>query len=143
VLQQLNGRYASRGIALKALDQKVNTRLAELLRRRELRRIPLGDVVHDGPLVVHRRPGTAPRCHFQDHAAERPDVDGAVAARGAAADDFGGHVHRGAGHGVLAAALASVDGGEGAALARDELGGAEVNVFDYAVVVEEDVWGGS
>jgi hypothetical protein len=38
------------------------------------------------------------------------------------------------------ATLASV-GGDGAALAGDEFCGAEVDVFDYTVVVEEDVWG--
>lgn len=30
-------------------------------------------------------------------------------------------------------------GGEGAALAGDEFGGAEVDVFDYTVMVEEDI----
>jgi hypothetical protein len=95
-------------------------------------------VVHDGPFVVHGRPGTAAGGHFEDYAAERPYVDGAVAACGPAADDFGGHVHGRAGHGALAA-LTGV-GSEGAALAGDKFGGAEVDVFDYTVVVEKDVW---
>jgi hypothetical protein len=36
------------------------------------------------------------------------------------------------------AALTGV-GSEGATLAGDEFGGAEIDVFDYTVVVEEDV----
>ena len=83
-------------------------------------------------------------------------------------DHFGGHVHGGAGHGFLfgggdaggaggvevgavgvGGAGVGVGGGgrcgrvvglEGFALAGDDFGGAEVDVFDYAVVVEEDVW---
>jgi hypothetical protein len=40
---------------------------------------------------------------------------------------------------LAALARGGVFGGEGAALAGDEFGGAEVDVFYYAVVVEEDV----
>jgi len=112
-----------------------------------LRRVALRDVIHNRPLIVQGRPRAAASAHFEDDAAERPDVDSALAAFVLAFDDFGGHVHRGAGHGFLlagdpwggAAAGGRVVGLEGFALAGDDFGGAEVNVFDHAVVVEEDV----
>lgn len=159
-LEQLGGAGATAGIALEAATQKRQALLAQLLLRRQLRRVALRDVVHDGPLVVERGPGSAARAHFQDDAAERPDVDGALAAFVLPFDHFGRHVHGGAGHGFLfrgghagraggAEAVVFVGGGgggcggwvclEGFALAGDDFGGAEVDVLDYAVVVEEDV----
>ncbi len=150
-LQQLDRTRPHPRIALKAPFQKVNPLLAQLLPAGQLRRIALRNVVHDGPLVVEGRPGPAASAHFEDDAAERPDVDGTQAAFVAAFDDFGGHVHGGAGHGFLlggdfGAGAGAGDGGgvwlEGFVLAGDYFGGAEVDVFDYAVVVEEDVCGG-
>lgn len=97
-------------------------------------------MIHDGPLVVHVCPGTTTSYHFEDDAPEGPDVDGAVAPEMRAPDDLGRHVHWGAGHGALAALTrGGVFGGEGAALAGDYFCGAEVDEFDDAVVVEEDV----
>ena len=92
-----------------------------------------------------------------------------MAAFGGAFDDFGRHVHGGAVHGFLllrgdrevgvlgkgeavpGSGLVVLIGGrrglvgrgarglEGLALAGDHLSGAKIDVFDYAVVVEEDV----
>lgn len=101
MLEQLDGAGALVGVAVEALHQEVDALLAELVAPGELRRVALRDVVHDRPLVVHGRPGPAARGHLEDHAAERPDVHGAVAARAAAFDDFGRHVHGCAGHGAL------------------------------------------
>jgi hypothetical protein len=137
MLQQLRRRYTLHGITLETALQEIDARVAELIGAGELWRVALRNVVHDGPFVVHGGPWSATSCHFEDNAAERPHVDGAVAARGTATNHFGGHVHGRAGHGALAT-LAGV-GGDGAALAGDEFGGAEVDVFDYTVVVEEDV----
>jgi hypothetical protein len=137
VLEEFDSADALSGIALEAFLQEVDTGLAELVARGELRWVALGDVVHDGPFVVHRCPGAAAGRHFEDHAAERPYVDGAVAARGAAADNLGGHVHWGSGHGTLTA-LTRV-GGEGTALSCNEFSSAKIDVFDYTVVVKEDV----
>jgi len=113
-----------------------------------LRWVSLRDVVHDRPLIVQGRPGAAAGAHFQDDAAKRPDVDGTLAAFVLAFDNFGGHIHGGAGHGFLfarnprggtAGGGGVVVGLEGFALAGDDLGGAEVDVLDYTIVVEEDV----
>jgi hypothetical protein len=140
MLQQLHRTRSFTRIPLEALLQKVNARITQLLLGRQLRRIALSNMVHDRPLVVHGCPGPSTSGHFEDNAAERPHIDGAVAACRPAADYFRGHVHGGSGHGALAALTGGVVfGGEGAALAGDEFGGAEVDVFDYTVVVEEDI----
>jgi hypothetical protein len=73
------------------------------------------------------------------NATERPDVHGAMAASGAAANYLGRHVHGCASHRILAA-LTGVDGSESSTLSGDELCGAEINVFDYTVMIEENVW---
>tara|TARA_R110002003_G_scaffold106_17_gene8859 strand:+ start:1742 stop:2167 length:426 start_codon:yes stop_codon:yes gene_type:complete len=141
VLEQFDGGGALGGVALEALFQKVDALVAELLAAGQLGRVALGNVVHDGPFVVHGRPGPAAGCHFKDDAAEGPDVDGAVAARGATADDFGGHVHGRAGHGALATlARGRVFGGKGSALAGDEFGGAEVDELDDTIVIKKNVY---
>lgn len=62
-----------------------------------------------------------------------------MAACAPAFDHFGRHVHWGAGHGALLAAARAVVDGERPALAGDEFGGAKVDEFDDAVVIEEDV----
>jgi hypothetical protein len=94
-------------------------------------------VIHDGPFVVHGSPGATTGCHFENHTAKRPDVDGTVATGGAASDDFRGHVHGSASHGALAA-LSSV-GSKGSTLSGDKFCGAKVDVFDYTIVIEENV----
>lgn len=137
MLEEFDGADALGGIALEAFLEEVDAGLAQLVARGELRWVALRDVVHYGPFVVHGCPGTATGCHFENHAAERPYVDGAMATGGAAADHFGGHVHWGSGHGALAA-LTRV-GGEGTALSCNEFSGAEIDIFDYTVVVKQDV----
>lgn len=141
-LQQLRRARPPLWIPLEAPSQEFDALLTQLIFTRQLRRVALSDVVHDGPLVVEGSPGAAPRAHLENDAAERPDVDGAVAAFVETLDHFGGHVHRGTRHGFLFprhAAGAGVLRLEGFALAGDDLGGAEVDEFDDAVVVEEDV----
>lgn len=142
VLEQFNGAGTLVRIAVKALHQKVDALVAELVARGKLWRISLRDMVHDGPFVVHGRPRATTGRHFEDHAAQRPDVDGAVAACAAAFDDFGGHVHWCAGHGALLAAARGVVNGKSPTLARDKLGSAEIDKLDDTVVVEEDIWTG-
>lgn len=149
MLQQLRGRGALLRVAIKAPFQKIDAGLAELLRGRELRRVALRNVVHDGPFVVEGGPGPAAGRHLEDDAAEGPDVDGAGAPGVLAFDDFGRHVHWGAGHGFVGDGLVGVAGvaagvvlaDEGFALAGDDFGGAEVDVFDYTVVIEKNVCG--
>ncbi len=106
------------------------------------------NVVHNRPFVIQGSPRAAAGAHFEDDAAEGPDVDGALATLVLAFDDFGGHVHRGAGHGFLftrdpggdsTAGRSHVVGLEGFTLTGDDFGGAKVDVFDHTVVVEEDV----
>ena len=147
-LQQLGRTRAAAGILLKASPQELDALGTELIPAGQLRWVPLGDVVHDRPLVVQARPRAAAGCHLEDHAPERPDVDGALAAFVGAFDDLGGHVHGRAGHGFLFARKASGGVGEvmvvglkGLVLARDDFGSAKVNVLDHAVVVEKNIWG--
>ncbi len=140
MLQQLDRRIALLGVTHKAPLEEINALRAELVGRRQLRRVALGNVVHDGPLVVEVRPRPAARRHLEYDAPQRPDVDGAKVARVFTLDYFRGHVHGGAGHGFVGLGAGQVLD-EGAALSGDELGGAEVDIFDYAVVVEEDVCG--
>ena len=80
MLQQLHGGRPRLGIPLKASFQKVDPGLAQQIGGRQLRGVPLRNVIHDGPLVVHVCPGTTTRYHFEDDASEGPDVNGAVAA---------------------------------------------------------------
>jgi hypothetical protein len=134
MLKQFGGADALDGVAFEAAFQKVDARVAELVVAWELGRITLSNVVHDGPFVVHGCPGTAASGHFENHAAEGPDVYGTVATGRATANDLGRHVHGRAGHGALAT-LACV-GGDGTTLAGDEFCGTKVNVLDYTVVVE-------
>lgn len=144
-LQQLRRARPPLGIAVEAAFQKLDALGTQLVLTRQLRRVALSDIIHDRPFIIQARPGPAAGAHFQDDAAEGPDVDGAVAAFVLALDDFGGHVHGGAGHGFLFArdaARAGVLRLEGFALAGDDFGGAEIHEFDDAVVVEEDVYGG-
>jgi hypothetical protein len=97
----------------------------------------LRDVVHDCPLVVEGSPRATAGGHLEDHAAERPDVDGSVTALRTALDDFWSHVHRGTGHGLLLApACGAGIAGQGFALAGDDFGRTKIDVFDDAVVVQ-------
>lgn len=52
MLQQFHGSSSLLGVAVKAALEEVNAFWAELIWRRELWGIALGDVVHDRPLVV-------------------------------------------------------------------------------------------
>lgn len=140
VLEEFNGAGALVWIAVKALHQEVNALLAKLVAGGELWRISLRNVVHDGPLVVHGSPRAAAGCHFENHAAQGPDIDSAVATGAATLDDFGRHVHRGAGHGTLFAAARGIVHSKGPTLASDELGSAKIHKLDDTIVVEEDVW---
>lgn len=146
-LQQLRRARPPPRILLETSLQELMALGAQLIFRRQLWRVALRNIIHNRPFVVQGRPRAAAGAHLEDDAAERPDVDGALAAFILAFDDFGGHVHRGAGHGFLLAgdpgARAATDGRvvglEGFALTGDDFGSAEVDIFDYAVVVEEDV----
>lgn len=112
----------------------------------------MGDVVHNGPLVVKACPRTATSAHFEDDTAERPDIYRTEAAFVGAFDDFRGHVHGGARHGLLlcrnfreaGSACSSewrfVGGLECFILAGNDLCSAEVDIFDDAIVVEEDIF---
>jgi len=144
-LQQLGRARPPPRILLETPPQEVNTLGTELVSAGQLRRVALRNIVHDRPLVVQGCPGPPPGRHLKDHAAEGPDVDGALASLVGTFDDFGGHVHGGAGHGFL---LSRETGGgvdkmgvwlKGLVMPGDDLRGAEIDVFDYAVVVEKDV----
>lgn len=115
-LQQFRRARPPLRIALKAPFQKLEALLAQLLSTGQLRRIALRNVVHDSPLVVETGPGAAAGAHFEDDTAEGPDVDGAETAFVAAFDDFGGHVHGGAGHGLLLLGYFGKGGGGGVAV---------------------------
>lgn len=52
MLQQLDGRRPLPRIPQEAFIQEIDAASTELVRVRQLRRIALGDVEHDGPLVV-------------------------------------------------------------------------------------------
>jgi hypothetical protein len=52
MLEQLYCRGAFGRVALEALLQEVDALVTELVPRGELRRVALGDVVHDSPFVV-------------------------------------------------------------------------------------------
>jgi hypothetical protein len=141
VLQQLDRRVPLLGIPHEAALEEVDTLRAELVRRRQLRWVALGDVVHDGPLVVEVGPGPAAGGHLEDDTTQRPNVDSAEVAWVFALDDFGGHVHGRACHGFVGLRAGEVLN-QGTPLPGDELRCAEVDVLDDAVVVEEDVWNG-
>ena len=151
-LQQLRRTGPPLRIALEASLQELYALLTQLLSTRQLRRVALGDIVHDGPLIVEARPGTPPGAHLEDHAAEGPDVYRTETAFVGAFDDFRGHVHWSAGHGLLfcrnfgeagsacGGEWCFVGGLEGFVLAGNDFGGAEVDVFDDAVVVKQNVY---
>lgn len=100
-LQKLGSTRPPLWVALEASLEEFYTLLAQLLSARQLRRISLGNVIHDGPLVVEARPRTPASAHLEDHAAEGPDVYRTETAFVGAFDDFRGHVHWSAGHGLL------------------------------------------
>ena len=100
-LQQLGRTRPSLRIALEASLQEVDALLTQLLSAGQLRRVALGDVVHDGPFIVEARPGTAAGAHLENNASERPDVDRSETAFVGAFDDFRRHVHWSASHGLL------------------------------------------
>lgn len=139
VLEQFHGAGALVRIAVEALHQEIDALLAELVACRELRRVALSNVVHDGPFVVHGCPWAATSCHFENHAAQRPDIDGPVSSGAATFDDFGRHVHGRACHGALLLAARGVVDSKGPTLTGNELGSAKVDEFDDTVMVEEDV----
>lgn len=140
VLEQFHGAGTLVRITLKALHQEVDALFAELVAAGELWRISLGDVVHNGPFVVHGCPWASTSSHLKDDAPERPDVHSTMATSAATLDDFGRHVHGSTGHGLLTAlARGGVFGGEGLALLGNDFGGAKVDKLDDTVVVEENV----
>lgn len=98
MLEQLYGTSTLVRIAVEAFHQEVNALLAKLVTGGKLGRISLGDVVHNGPLVVHRCPWAAACCHLENDATKRPDIHSAMAASTASLDNLGGHVHRCTGH---------------------------------------------
>ncbi len=112
----------------------------------------MGDIVHNGPLVVEARPWTAAGAHFENHAAERPDIYRTETAFVGAFDDFRGHVHWSAGHGLLlcwnfrepstacGGEWCFVGGLECFILAGNDFCGAEVDVFDDTIVIEENIY---
>ena len=139
VLEELRRRRALLGVAREALLQEVHPLRAQLVRRRQLWRVALRDVVHDGPFVVEGRPRPPARCHLQDHAPERPDVDRPGLPWVVAPDELGGHVHRRARHGLVRLCL-GLGFRKALALASNDLGRAEVDVLDNPIIVEEDVY---
>jgi hypothetical protein len=141
VLEELNGTGSLGGIALERLLEEVDALVAELIFGWELWWVALGNVVHDGPLVIHRSPGTTTCCHFEDDTTKGPDVNCAVSALAATTNDLGRHVHGRSGHGALAA-LASgiVLSSKGSTLAGNEFSGTEIDKLDDTIMVKEDVW---
>lgn len=140
MLQQFRRRRPLPRIPDKAFLEEINPTGAQLLRTRQLWRIALRDVVHDGPFIVETCPRPPASRHLEDDTAERPYVNGAGTAGSLAFDDFGGHVHGRAGHGFVAFGEGrGIGADERLALPGDHLGGAEVDVFDYAAMVEEDI----
>jgi hypothetical protein len=137
VLEQFSRADTLDGVAFEAAFQEIDACVAELVVAGKLRRVALSNVVHDGPFIVHGRPGAAACGHFENHAAEGPDINGAVTTGRSASDDFGRHVHGRAGHGALAA-LACI-GGDCPTLAGDELCCTKVDVLDYTVMVKQDI----
>ena len=143
-LQQLRRARPPPRILFETPLEEFHSLGAELVLAGQLRRVSLSDIVHDCPLVVERCPRSAAGAHLKDDAAEGPNVNGALSAFILAFDDFRRHVHGGAGHGFLfpgdpGGAGGRVVGLKGFALARDDFGRAEVDVFDHAIVVEENV----
>ena len=100
-LQQLRRTGPSLRIALEASLQEIDALLTQLLSAGQLRRVALGDVVHDGPFIVEACPWTAAGAHLKDNATEGPNVDRTETAFVGAFDDLRRHVHWGAGHGLL------------------------------------------
>ena len=68
MLQKLRRTRPLRRISLETLLQEVLAALAQLVFSGLLWRIALGNVVHDGPLIVQRRPRTTTSAHLEDHA---------------------------------------------------------------------------
>lgn len=151
-LQQLGSTGSSLWVALEASLQELYALLTQLLSAWQLRWVALGDVVHDGPFVVETRPGTAAGAHFEDHAAERPDINRTETAFVGAFDDFRRHVHWSAGHGLLLCwnfrEAGTACGGQWCfvgrlecfTLAGNDLCGAEIDVFDDTIVVKENIY---
>ena len=115
------------------------------------------NVIHDCPFVIKRGPRTATGAHFEDDAAEGPDVDGAKTTFVSAFDDFRGHIHGSARHGLLLlgrlgkgrrVGRVPVNGSgflcwlEGLVLASYDFSGAKIHIFDNTVMIEKDVYGG-
>lgn len=140
MLQQLCRTRSHTGVPRKTSLQEIYSCLAQLVSRRELWRIALRNVVHDGPLVVKACPGPATCRHLENHAAERPDVNSTEPSAGMALDNFRRHIHRRTGHGVLATLTrATTVGGHCLALTSDDLRGTEIYELDDAVLVKQDI----
>ena len=151
-LQQLGSTGSSLRVALEASLQEIYALLTQLLSAWQLRWVALGDIVHNGPLVVETRPWTAASAHFKNHAAKRPDIYRTETAFVGAFDDFRGHVHWSAGHGLLlcwnfrepstacGGEWCFVGGLECFILAGNDFCGAEIDVFDDTIVIEENIY---
>lgn len=88
-LQQLRRTRSPLRISIKAPLQELDPLGTQLVFARQLRRVALRDVVHDGPLVVETGPRSTAGAHLEYDAAERPHVDGAVTAFVVPFDHFG------------------------------------------------------
>lgn len=93
MLQQLHGGRALGGIPDETASQEVDPLRAELVLTGQLGRVALGNVVHDGPLVVQVGPWPSASRHLEDDTAERPNVNRAEVTGILTLDHFGRHVH--------------------------------------------------
>lgn len=93
MLQQVHSRRALGGIPDETASQEIDTLRAELILAGQLRRVALGNVIHDGPLVVQVRPWSSAGCHLEDDTAERPDINRSEVTGILTLDHFGRHVH--------------------------------------------------
>lgn len=89
MLKQLDGARSLVRVAIETLLEEVDTSVTELLLGRQLWWVTLGNVVHDGPLIIHGSPRAATGSHLEDYAAERPYVDSAVTPCASTSNDFG------------------------------------------------------
>lgn len=112
----------------------------ELIPAGKLGRIALGDVVHDRPLVIEAGPRSPPSGHFENDTAERPDINGAMAASIRASDDLWGHVHWRSGHGALTPLTSSTSTSKSLALSCNDFSGSEINEFEDPVMIQQNVY---
>lgn len=100
-LQQLRCTRPIPRISVKAPFQEINPLFTQLILAWQLGGVSLGDIIHNRPFIIERSPRAPAGAHFEDDAAKGPDIDGAKATLITTFDNFGGHIHRSAGHGFL------------------------------------------